>query len=246
MEDAHEHLEVHPDFKGDRVSTRISSVPLRGHSEGGGSSDGRAQQQSCTYSNAIVAPMANLFSYAIPTEAAVAMLVALGLPVVSLWSGAGYWASLLERAGAAVDAYDPAPPVETWATVKAGGWEEASAAGAAARSASSSAKSQSGPMLLLVAPHSCKAHADAVNDVLAAFAGAKVALVGPQEADKEASAATGDGSDSGGGGGGGNGRPALMQDALLGNGMQIESRLQLPCWLITRGGSELVIWARNV
>ena len=47
-----------------------------------------------------------LFAWSVPSAAAIDAIVDLGLPVLSMGAGAGYWEWLLGERGVAVDAFD--------------------------------------------------------------------------------------------------------------------------------------------
>ena len=55
-------------------------------------------------------PLMRLFSCAIPTESSLRAIVALGMGVVELGCGSGYWTRLLRARGVDVLAYDLHPP----------------------------------------------------------------------------------------------------------------------------------------
>jgi hypothetical protein len=55
-------------------------------------------------------PACHLFAYAVPTDAALSAIRALGMPVLEIGAGTGYWAAVLQQRGVAVTAYDVAPP----------------------------------------------------------------------------------------------------------------------------------------
>jgi len=54
--------------------------------------------------------VARLYTFAVPTAEALRAVADLGVEVVEVGAGAGYWAKLLQEAGASVRAYDVAPP----------------------------------------------------------------------------------------------------------------------------------------
>lgn len=54
-------------------------------------------------------PACHLMAYAVPSDAALAAIVGLQLPVVECGAGTGYWAKLLRARGVVVAAYDIAP-----------------------------------------------------------------------------------------------------------------------------------------
>jgi hypothetical protein len=66
--------------------------------------------------------MTRTFARSIPNQEAISVLSALSRSYVAFEVGSGYWASLLQKAGMVVDAYDLAPPVDTWTKVTVGGW----------------------------------------------------------------------------------------------------------------------------
>ena len=57
-------------------------------------------------------PACHLMAYAVPSEEALAAILAVRLPVIEVGAGTGYWAAALQDRGAEVVAYDvaPAPP----------------------------------------------------------------------------------------------------------------------------------------
>lgn len=57
--------------------------------------------------------LVNKYSWAIPNDAALEAIAALG-PIVEMGSGAGYWASLLRERGVDVVAYDAKPYRNLW------------------------------------------------------------------------------------------------------------------------------------
>ena len=59
-------------------------------------------------------------AYAVPSDAGLAALANLGLPLIECGAGTGYWASLLRRRGVTVAAFDIAPN-KTAAMLAAGG-----------------------------------------------------------------------------------------------------------------------------
>jgi len=63
--------------------------------------------------------LAARYAWAIPDEAALAELVALG-PLVEAGAGTGYWAALIGARGGDVVAYDLAPGERTWTEVRSG------------------------------------------------------------------------------------------------------------------------------
>ena len=57
-----------------------------------------------------IRPLQRLYSCGVPTEAALVAVASLGLPVVEMGCGTGYWAKLLRCKGVDVAAYDIRPP----------------------------------------------------------------------------------------------------------------------------------------
>jgi hypothetical protein len=71
-------------------------------------------------------PIVSYFSWAVPTQSAVDVVVRHAERVVEIGAGSGYWAWLLSQAGAAVMAFDCSPRSNTWYPVYPG--DERSAA----------------------------------------------------------------------------------------------------------------------
>ncbi len=117
-------------------------------------------------------PLTHRFSWAIPSEPALAALVGLG-PLIEIGAGTGYWAALLRARGADVLAFDIAPPglgrtndfhrrAALWTTVACGGPEKAALVG------------RERALLLVWPPYSHPMAARA----LAAYVGDRLAYIG--------------------------------------------------------------------
>jgi hypothetical protein len=105
------HLELYPDFAGRRVPDRIYTPPRT------------TATHTSTYTESIHSPLARVFSHAVPTAKAVAVLARLGSGVLELGAGSGHWASVLRTGGVDVLAYNATPPPFQWTEVLEGGAE---------------------------------------------------------------------------------------------------------------------------
>lgn len=63
--------------------------------------------------------VASHFSWAVPTQQAIAAIVSVSVGVVEVGAGSGYWAWLMRQAGLPVAAFDIKPPSFTWTRVDA-------------------------------------------------------------------------------------------------------------------------------
>lgn len=64
--------------------------------------------------------IARHFSWAVPTEAAIAAIRRHASDIVEVGAGSGYWAWLMRQAGIKVAAFDADPPSFTWSSVDKG------------------------------------------------------------------------------------------------------------------------------
>jgi len=64
--------------------------------------------------------IARHFSWAVPTDEAIAAIGRYATTVVEIGAGSGYWAWLMRQAGIAVAAFDTDPPAFTWTGVAKG------------------------------------------------------------------------------------------------------------------------------
>lgn len=61
------------------------------------------------YHTLVAAPMTHTVGFAVPSQEALDVIAALG-PIIEVGAGTGYWAALLQHAGADIIAYDEQPP----------------------------------------------------------------------------------------------------------------------------------------
>ncbi len=66
------------------------------------------------------AAVAGHFAWAVPTEAAIRTILRHTSCLIEIGCGSGYWAWLLQQAGADVLAFDAKPPCRTWTNVRRG------------------------------------------------------------------------------------------------------------------------------
>uniref|UniRef100_A0A7S3SZA6 MYND-type domain-containing protein n=1 Tax=Emiliania huxleyi TaxID=2903 RepID=A0A7S3SZA6_EMIHU len=166
-----------------------------------------------------------LLAFAVPSAEALAAVSELGLPVVEMGGGVGYWAALLRRRGVAVECFDSAP---TEAGGKGGKGGESGNTfhgecppwGPVQRGSSAllaSRRFRRHALLLCYPPP----RAPMAAECLAAFCGDTVVHVGEWLGDTGSAAF----------------------EAALAEGWELTRRLPLPCWGDT--AEDLTIWRRR-